>query len=346
MGAHRRPPRPGRARMTAVTLAAAGATLAVPTVSSAEPAPTIAQTKEQVDRLYEQAEAATEQYNAATEKRGQLQRDITGLQNRITEEQERLRRAQEDLGATASARYRAGGVDPLLQMMLSTDPDRYLERAGALDVISTRQAASLRAAADARRTLDQSRAEATGRLAEIETANTVQADRKREVESKLAEANRILNRLEASERAQVLGQDGANAPATTPGKRPDAKPPTYTGPASGRAKAAIDFAYSQLGKPYVWGATGPDGYDCSGLTGAAWRAAGVSLPRTSQAQFAAGRKVARSDLQPGDLVYFYDDIHHVGLYIGDGKMIDAPRPGKSVQIASIDSMPWAGATRT
>ncbi|MBO1417483.1 C40 family peptidase, partial [Streptomyces sp. FH025] len=119
------------------------------------------------------------------------------------------------------------------------------------------------------------------------------------------------------------------------------------GPATGRAADAVKFAYAQLGKPYVWGATGPGSFDCSGLTGAAWKAAGVSLPRVSQDQWNAGQRISRADLQPGDLVFFYSDLHHVGIYIGDGKMIHAPRTGKNVEILPIDSMdgPFMGGTR-
>jgi cell wall-associated NlpC family hydrolase len=109
---------------------------------------------------------------------------------------------------------------------------------------------------------------------------------------------------------------------------------------------ALAFARSQLGKPYQYGATGPKAYDCSGLTGAAWKAAGLSLPRTSQQQFAVGQKVAEADLQPGDLVFFYgDQPAHVGLYVGDGQIIHAPRPGKTVEYSKLAYMPFSGARR-
>ncbi|WP_344336442.1 C40 family peptidase, partial [Streptomyces globosus] len=117
-------------------------------------------------------------------------------------------------------------------------------------------------------------------------------------------------------------------------------------PADGsRAARAVAVAYGAVGKPYVWGATGPGAYDCSGLTQAAWRAAGVSLPRTTYTQINAGRRVSRGELAPGDLVFFYSGVTHVGLYIGNGQMIHAPRPGSTVRVAPIDSMPWAGASR-
>jgi len=104
---------------------------------------------------------------------------------------------------------------------------------------------------------------------------------------------------------------------------------------AGVARAAIEFALGEVGKPYVWGATGPDSYDCSGLTQAAWKAAGVSLPRTTYDQVNAGTTVSLTDAQPGDLIFFYDDISHVGIYIGNGMMIHAPKPGAYVREESI-----------
>ncbi|MGW7204083.1 C40 family peptidase, partial [Streptomyces sp. NPDC054837] len=112
-----------------------------------------------------------------------------------------------------------------------------------------------------------------------------------------------------------------------------------------RAAAAVSYASSKLGSPYVWGATGPDAFDCSGLMQAAYRSAGISLPRTTYAQIDTGRRVARSELLPGDLVFFYSAISHVGIYIGNGQMIHAPNPSAPVRVAPIDEMPFAGATR-
>ena len=112
-----------------------------------------------------------------------------------------------------------------------------------------------------------------------------------------------------------------------------------------RAAAAVSYAYAKLGSPYVWGATGPDAFDCSGLVQAAYRAVGISLPRTTYAQIGAGTRVSRSELQPGDLVFFYSGISHVGIYVGNGQMIHAPNPSAPVRIAPIDEMPFAGATR-
>ncbi|CAM5498122.1 hypothetical protein SPURM210S_06316 [Streptomyces purpurascens] len=112
-----------------------------------------------------------------------------------------------------------------------------------------------------------------------------------------------------------------------------------------RAAAAVSYAYQKLGSPYVWGATGPNAFDCSGLVQAAYRSAGVSLPRTTYSQIAAGRRVSRSELLPGDLVFYYAGISHVGIYVGNGQMIHAPNSAAPVRVAPLDEMPYAGATR-
>jgi cell wall-associated NlpC family hydrolase len=112
-----------------------------------------------------------------------------------------------------------------------------------------------------------------------------------------------------------------------------------------RAAAAVAYAYGKLGSPYVWGATGPNAFDCSGLVQAAYRSAGISLPRTTYSQIDAGRRVSRSELLPGDLVFFYSGVSHVGIYVGHGQMIHAPNPSAPVRLAPIDEMPFAGATR-
>ena len=114
---------------------------------------------------------------------------------------------------------------------------------------------------------------------------------------------------------------------------------------SNKGAKALAFAKKQLGDSYRYGATGPNSWDCSGLTGGAWKAAGVKLPRTSQAQYRVGKKIAKSALKPGDLVFFYSGISHVGIYAGGGKIIHASRPGKPVEYIKMSYMPFQGARR-
>jgi cell wall-associated NlpC family hydrolase len=220
-------------------------------------------------------------------------------------------------------------------------------------MIAARQAASLRQAADARRELEADKLSAAQQLAAVDRWRQTLGKEKATVELNLRAAQTQLNSLRAEERrrlaeaaarrqAALLRASRAQQPASvsTRTARPTAAPAV-----SGRAGEAVRYAYAQLGDRYVWGAAGPDAFDCSGLTMMAWRAAGVSLPHSSRSQYSMGTHVSRSQLQPGDLVFFYSPISHVGIYIGDGKMIHAPNPSERVQISPISQMPYTGATR-
>ncbi|GAA2812672.1 C40 family peptidase [Kitasatospora paracochleata] len=354
MGSHRRPKPPNRARIAVVAATAGAASLAVPLAAHAEPGPTpgtaagaapgaatgsLEQVKAQVDALYEDAEASTEAYNKAREQQDRFQRDTAQLQDRIAGQQARINELRETLDGLAAAQYRSGGIDPTVRLMVSADPADYLARAAGTEQLTARQADALRRLRVEQLKLDADRAEATGRLAELDRAAADAGRRKDEVKAKLGQVERILNGLKAADRARVLGDGGAAA------SRGAARPQAYTGPATGRVRDVLAFAYAQLGKPYRWGATGPDSFDCSGLTLRAFAAGGVTLPRVSQDQFAGGRKIARDQVQPGDLVFYYSDLHHVGIYLGNGQLLHAPRTGKNVEIVPWDVMPYAGAVR-
>ncbi|WP_031012229.1 C40 family peptidase [Streptomyces sp. NRRL F-5727] len=373
MAAHRKP-RPsslGRpAARTAATLALASAATATlfegaGHADPARPDRTPAQVRAEVDRLYQEAEAATERYNGAKEKADAARTSFDELRDEAARRTERLNTARRSLGAVAAAQYRSGGLDPAVQLALTSDPDQYLERAALAEKAGDRQAATVTAVRRELAALAQLRAESAGRLTALRDHEAELRRQKATVLGKLTAARELLARLTAEERARYEAAVAARttAPATTTATARPGTPGTVTAGGStaradrasgdrapvaapaGRASAAISFARAQLGKPYVWGATGPSGYDCSGLTQAAWRAAGVSLPRTTYTQINAGRRVSRSELAPGDLVFFYSGISHVGLYIGGGQMIHAPRPGAPIRIAPIDEMPFAGATR-
>nr|WP_202525240.1 C40 family peptidase [Streptomyces sp. SID4926] len=201
--------------------------------------------------------------------------------------------------------------------------------------------------AQARELLTRLTAEEKARLAELERRKEAEAKKKAEEaaarQKKKAEA-------EQAAAAEAAKKESATADsATGTGAGAGAGTSAGTGTASGsytaKAEKAIAFARAQMGKPYVWGATGPGSYDCSGLTQAAWKAAGIDLPRTTWDQVEAGTRVSIDDAVPGDLVFFYDDISHVGLYIGNGEMIHAPKPGASVRVESIYYMPLYGVVR-
>ncbi|ROQ96315.1 cell wall-associated NlpC family hydrolase [Streptomyces sp. 2132.2] len=326
---------------TAATLALAGAATATAFegTSQADPQQTPSQVKAEVDRLYEEAEESAERYNGAKEKADEAQRALDALRDEAARKTDRLNTARRALGSLAAGQYRTGGLGPAMRLALAADPQEYLDQASFLTRTGDRSAAEV---ASVRRQLDevgQLKDRAAGRLADLRAREGELAGYKAAVEAKLDTAKRLLAKLTAEERAAYEAAAGGAAPAGAPSAAPPA-------PVDGsRAARAVAFAYGAIGKPYVWGATGPGGFDCSGLTQAAWRSAGVSLPRTTYTQINAGQRVSRDQLAPGDLVFFYSGVTHVGLYIGNGQMIHAPRPGSTVRVAPIDSMPWAGASR-
>ncbi|MGW3660615.1 NlpC/P60 family protein [Streptomyces sp. NPDC005151] len=347
MAAHRKPrqrPRTGSAARTAATLAFAGAATAasLPGSVHAEPQPTPTRIKAAVDRLYHDAEVATEQYNGAKEKATAAAKSLNALRDEAARRTERLNASRNALGSLAAAEYRTGGLDPAVQLALSSDPDQYLQRASYVDRAADRQAAEVSNVQRQVTEIAQLRAEAKDELAALTARRADLKKHRTTVRARLADTRKLLDTLSPAERAEFERSDTARAAARADRSAP--RSGTAQAP-NARAAEAITFAYGALGKPYVWGATGPSSFDCSGLTQAAWRSAGVSLPRTTYTQINAGRNIPRSELAPGDLVFFYSGISHVGLYIGDGQMIHAPHPGAPVRIAPIDGMPFAGATR-
>jgi peptidoglycan DL-endopeptidase CwlO len=354
MASHRKPRPTSRTGRTAATVALTGAATgsALTGTGHAAPRPGPEQIRATVDRLQREAEKATQDYDAAREKAHKAADALARLQDEAARRAEALNRSRDALGSFATARYRQGGasgVSPSLRLLLSSQPDDYLSRAAVAERANAQRATSVRVLTKRLRGVRQIRAEAARTSDELTTARSAAHRHKKEIRQKLAKAQQLLDALTPGRRAQVLADDGGpHAGAThTASRSDDGRGPWPGGlpPVPGRAAQAVAFARAQLGKPYAWGATGPSSYDCSGLTQAAWRSAGVSLPRTTYAQIGAGRRVGRDELAPGDLVFFYPGVTHVGLYIGGGQMVHAPHPGAPVRVAPIDEMPFAGAVR-
>ncbi|MFI8928328.1 NlpC/P60 family protein [Streptomyces sp. NPDC053474] len=348
MASHRRLKQPGRARVTVLTATAAAAVALTSQAANAAPSekPSKDEVKSKVDKLYEEAEKATEKFNGAKEKQQKLEKQVDRLQDKVARGQDDLNDLRGGLGSLASAQYRSGGIDPSLQLFLSADPDSYLDKASALDQLSTKQAEALKKIQAKQRTLAQQRKEASDKLADLATTREELGKKKREVQGKLGEAQRLLNTLSAKERAALKAKEdrasrAAERKASDAADAPKTKAPQGGVKGSSRTMAAYAAAQSKIGSPYVYGASGPSSFDCSGLTSWAYAQADVSIPRTSQAQANAGTRIAsQSDLKVGDLVIFYGDLHHVGFYAGNGQVLHAPRTGAVVRYESINNMPF------
>ncbi|BDH15546.1 C40 family peptidase [Streptomyces hygroscopicus] len=379
MASHRKPrtsilASPG-GRRTAVgltTAALASATLLSQSANAAPraPKPGIEEVKQKVDGLYHEAEVATQKYNAVKE-RADAQRDtVDGLLDAAAKRAEKMNESRRMLGTFASAQYRTGGLNPTAQLMLAKDPQQFFDRSHLMERMTGRQKQTVSDYQEQQAAAARQRAEASRSLERLQTSQASLKESKRSVQGKLAEARQLLSRLTAQEKARMAElerhkeaaakrkaeeearkqqererqrqHDGGPSGGQTGGGADDG---STGGSSSAKAEKALAFARAQTGKPYVWGATGPSSYDCSGLTQAAWKAAGVDLPRTTWDQVKVGQRIATKDLKPGDLVFFYDDISHVGMYIGGGKMIHAPHPGANVREESIYYMPIYGSVR-
>jgi len=319
-----------------------------------------------VGDLYRQAESATDKYNAAKEKTSKQRGRVDALMEDVAQRAQKLNNARERLGSFAAAQYRTGSAAPdTATFLLADDPQDYFDQNQLMDRLTARQKDAVDEYVTEQAETTRKRQEASVSLESLTQSQDELQITKTAVQTKLVEARRLLSRLTAEEKLRLAAierekqaearrqaeelarqqqeaeqrrqEAAATAAQPSAGSSASQTPATTVpdSPYATKADKALAFARAQVGKPYVWGAAGPDSYDCSGLTQAAWRAAGVTLPRTTYDQVNAGTTVALSDIQPGDLVFFYDDISHVGLYIGNGMMIHAPKPGAYVREESI-----------
>jgi cell wall-associated NlpC family hydrolase len=329
-----------RAAVGVTAAALASVTLMSETANAAPAKPSISEVQKQVDNLDQQAETATQQYDQAKEKTATQRAKTNQLLAQVADKTEKMNESRRILGQFAAEQYRDGGMGETTQLLLSDDPEGFLAQTHMLDRLSNTQEQALAGFKVEQEQATIQRGQAAGSLKQLTTEQSTLAAAKKTVQTKLAAAQKLLNSLNAQQRAKL-----ATMHPTTSSSSSSASTPSYNGPASGRAAAAVQFALSQRGKPYYSGATGPSSYDCSGLTQAAYRAAGVTIGRTTWDQVKDGTAVSESDLRPGDLVFFYSGISHVGIYLGNGNVVHAPHPGGVVEIAPMSWMPFAAARR-
>nr|WBO79885.1 NlpC/P60 family protein [Streptomyces sp. SBE_14.2] len=337
---------------------------------STDDKPSMEEVEKKVDDLYRQAETATDKYNAVKEKTAKQRKQVDTLLDDVAKRTQKLNDAREELGSFAAAQYRTGASAPeTATFLLADSPKDYFDQTQLMDRMTGRQKEAVDDYITQQSETTKKRKEATESLQTLQESQSDLKTAKATVQRKLADARELLSELTAEEKARLaeierekqeeaarkaaeLAEQQAaeerrkEAAAAEAGQQETGSSSTETGTSTGseapadssyasKAEKALAFARAQVGKPYVWGATGPDSYDCSGLTQGAWNAAGISLPRTTWDQVNAGTTVSLANAQPGDLVFFYDDISHVGIYIGNGMMIHAPKPGAYVREESI-----------
>jgi peptidoglycan DL-endopeptidase CwlO len=305
-------------RLALVALAVGVAALAVPAAATPQP------TRADVERLGDQVSQLDEQLNEARIQLGRLNAELVLAERRVAGHRRAVAATSRRIAERAAAEYKGGGLTSVSALLSGTDSAAVVDRVETLSILARSDGDLLDAAAVQRRAL-------AGGLAEVGRARAAAAA---EVAGVARRKLALVRKLQALERLRA--QVGEPAAMPLPAGLP---------PARGSAATAVRVALAQVGEPYHWGAAGPDSFDCSGLTMYAWGRAGVDLPHSSQQQYAALPHVARAALRPGDLVFFGSPIHHVGMYIGGGRMVAAPSSGRTVQVSVVDRRDYVGAGR-
>ncbi|MEV3920548.1 C40 family peptidase [Actinomadura coerulea] len=326
--------RPGRGAGSAGTgasrplAAVAALTVAVsltcsPVVAHAEPKPTRAQAQKTLDKLNEKMDQKVEQFNQNREKLKVAKKKFDAATKASKQEQTSFEEQRSKIAQMAATAYKNGDSTDVTGFVGSNDPQSILDQAAVFSHLSHERSSQLTQFLATAQRLRREQSQAKAAYDEVKSKQDELKKQKQDLDKQVQKQKALVRRFGGNTPSRPSGPGG-----NTGG--------TYNGPASGPARAALDFAYAQLGKPYSYGAEGPSSYDCSGLTMKAWAAAGVGITRTTNSQYAATKRVAKSNLQPGDLVFF-SSLGHVGLYVGGGKMIHAPHTGDVVKISDITS---------
>ncbi|WP_274914096.1 C40 family peptidase [Streptomyces sp. WZ-12] len=339
---------------TAVVLCATGLLGGTATAAQRAPAPSpppdggarhLDEVRKEIEGLYRAAERATDAYNAAEEQVQLQQKKIVELARTIVAAQGRLAVLKRQAGALASAQYRAGGIPPEAKLVLNADPEAFLANA---DLVRKGQQAVkgvIGQLTHLKSDLDGYAQDASHRWEQLEADRQKKDAARKQINDKIDAAKALESRLAAKEKDRLRKLEDEQALLTQQKWLDSGALRDIRGKATEQGKKAISYATSQIGKDYVWGAVGPNTFDCSGLTLRAWQAAGRTIPRTSQEQWRQLPRVPLKEMRPGDLVIYFSDASHVGMYLGDGAIVHAPRPGRQVTITGAGSMPILGVVR-
>jgi cell wall-associated NlpC family hydrolase len=326
----------GRKRIASVvaTLCITALSGSIVTAAPTFAEPDIQDVQARVDTLYHQAEQASERYNNAREELEKARAQLKTLRADLHRQEAKVKAVRDQVASSVVSQYQGQALSSTTQAFLSKDPDKFLDQLATISQYNDQRAQMMASFATQAKQLEMRKEAAKREMARIAQTKQQLAKEKAEIDAKASKAKDLLSHLkaEAAARQEAASRSASRAPLTS-------------APVSGNAAAAVNYALAQVGDAYVYGAAGPDAFDCSGLTMMAWRQAGVSLPHSSSAQRSSGTPVSQSDLQPGDLVFYYQPVSHVGIYIGNGQIVHAANPSDGVTTAPVFSMPYSGAVR-
>ena len=322
-----------RAGATVLGLSAIAAISFVP-ATPAQADPDIKDVKVRVDRLYHEAEAAQERLHDAKLDLADLRRDLAGLKADQERQDERLDAVRDQVSDAVVRQLEGEGISTVGQIVVSEDPGAFLDTLSTMSSFNDLQASLLSDYDTELQALEIRREATDDRAAEIAELTDQLSAEKKTVDDQARRGQgpaRPTSRPRSASAARLARQHDPDAGPRC--RRRAVRPPPS------------QYAMAQVGDAYVYGAMGENAFDCSGLTMRAWAQAGVSLPHSSSAQYGSGPHIAASDLQPGDLVFYYSPISHVGMYIGNGMIVHAANPGTGVAVSGLYSMPYVGAVR-
>ncbi|MGW6742014.1 C40 family peptidase [Streptomyces sp. NPDC055025] len=301
--------------------------------------------RQEIDRLYQKAASATDAYNLADEQTKKQSAEVVSLAEDLVQGQLRLDALKDRAGAAARAQYRGGGLPPEARLILTDDPQLFLDGVGRIQQGQKATRDLIAELTRAQEDLKTYTVDASTHWGQLESNRVKKEKAKKEITKQISAAKKLEASLEKEERARLARLESDAAFRAQSAWLGSGAITEINRQASAAGKKAIAFATAQLGKPYVWGAEGPSSYDCSGLTSQAWAAAGRPIPRTSQEQWRLLPRIPVQDMRPGDLIIYHQDASHVGMYIGDGAIVHAPRPGRNVTLAGAGSMQILGVVR-
>jgi len=279
-----------------------------------------------VEQAFHKAEVTNEKVNSIGVRIDATHQEISDLNSDITAQNKQYQKQKEKLSALIVQQHLDAPLGPTVSLLGSKDPGAFLDGLGAVQALNSEQTEQLEKFDAAGDELRARRTQLEARQTTLKSDEAHIEQRRAEVQSQYKDAKKLFSQLSTREQAKFMHSDTDL---------------NFEIDAFGRTKQAIDFAIAQMGDPYVYGGTGPNGWDCSGLVMKAFAAAGISLPRVVGPQMAASRPEPMDALQPGDLVA-YGDMSHIGIYLGRGKVVHAPHPGRSVEITGLSHFTRAG----